>query len=369
MNNMISRDIIQKILEAGVQAPSGSNSQPWRFEVENSVVSVFMLPEKDHPILNVNQWGTLFATGALLENITIAAPHYGLEAAIKFFPMVENRNLVAKVGFEEKEGNSNGTGSGSSSGQDLFGAIFTRATNRKPYVTKKIDGVIRQRLLSAPAEVGVYDVALKLIDDRGQIETLAEAASVNDQIMFENKKLHKLFFEELVWTEREHNERKSGLYLKTMELKPPQESALRLFRSWGILRIMNVLLGAARGIARDNAKAYGACSFYGGIVCGTADIDLVCAGRVAERAWIAATAMGLSFHLQTGVNFLMARLETPDGEHLFSPAQAELIRGGYKKIRNVFQAGDQFMPAIFRIGYGGEPSARSPRKAPDVIFK
>ncbi|MEK7193695.1 MAG: nitroreductase family protein [Patescibacteria group bacterium] len=28
---MIPRETIQKILESGVQAPSGSNSQPWKF--------------------------------------------------------------------------------------------------------------------------------------------------------------------------------------------------------------------------------------------------------------------------------------------------------------------------------------------------
>jgi nitroreductase len=380
---MIVQETLQKILEAGVQAPSGSNSQPWRFEVSGAaggggaavVVSVFMLPEKDHPVLNVNQWGTLFATGALLENISIAAAHYGFVANIIFFPRAENRNLVAEVSFAEKQGNGNSAGNGDLA-PDLFDAIFKRATNRKPYGTEKIDGAIRERLLGAPAEVGAYDVVLKLIDDRGQIETLAGAASVNERIIFENKKLHELFLREVVWTEEEQRARMSGLYLKTLELAPPQESALKMFRSWGVLRFMNVLMGAARRIARDNAKVYAACSFYGGVLCEPTDIGMVRAGQVVERAWLAATAMGLSFHLQTGVNFLRVRLDAPEdagggegGESLFSKKEADLIRGAYETIANVFQTQDHFCPAIFRIGYGGEPSARSPRKAPEVVFK
>lgn len=358
---MIQKETIQKILEAGVQAPSGSNSQPWRFEVADETVSIFMVPEKDHPVLNVNQWGTLFAIGALIENISITAGHYGLRPIFGYFPDKKNRNLVADLKFDTQDGNGNDEG--------LFDAIWKRATNRKPFGTEKIDGTVRQRFLGIPAEIGVYDVALRLADDRGQIGTLAHAASVNEEIIFQNKELHRLMMQEIVWTEEEHHERKSGLFLKTMELKPPQESALKLFRSWKALRVMNALFGVAHKIASDNEKGYAACSFYGGISCGTTDLDLVRAGQVAERAWLVATAMGLSFHLQTGVNFLRARLDTPEGERLFTARQAELIRGAYESVTNVFRSGDRFIPAIFRIGRDGEPSARSPRKEPEVVWK
>lgn len=77
---MISREVIQKILEAGAQAPSGSNSQPWRFEVAGGTISIIMLPEKDHPILNFRNRGTLLAHRALIENIVIAAAHYKLKS-------------------------------------------------------------------------------------------------------------------------------------------------------------------------------------------------------------------------------------------------------------------------------------------------
>ncbi|MDE2019786.1 MAG: nitroreductase family protein [Patescibacteria group bacterium] len=361
--NMIRREAIKKILEAGVQAPSGSNSQPWQFHFEgNDTVAVRMLPELDHPVLNVRAWGTLFATGALLENILIAAAYEGWKISIVLFPKADDRNLVARISFiAEHEANADG------GTKELYEAIFKRATNRKPYGMEKIDGVIRERLLAAPSEAGIYDIALKLVDDRGQIETVARAVSVNELVMFRNKRLHELFMQELVWTEAEEHERQSGLYLKTMELKPQQERALKLFRSWKTLNIMNKLVGAARMIASDNAKVYAACSFYGAILCGTEDVDIVHAGQVTERAWLAATAMGLSFHLQTGVNFLAARLETPEGGKIFTVQEAELIRGAYETVRNIFQAGDRFVPVVFRIGRGGEPSARSSRKPPIMV--
>ncbi len=328
---MVSREAVQKILEAGVQAPSGSGSEPWRFEVSNGAVSVFMLPEKDHPILNVNQWGTIFATGALLENISVAAAHYGFEAAINFFPAAENRNLVADVSFAEKSGRSNG----SEPEPDLFGAIFRRATDRKPYGTEKIDGAVRRTLLGAPADVGAYDVVLKLVDDRGQIGTLATAASANDRIASGNKALRELFFEETAWAEPRP---------KSFWPWPPRA-------------------------AGDSAKAYAACSFYGGVLCEPTDIGVARAGQVVERAWLAATAMGLSFHLQAGINFLRVRLDAAGSENLFSQKEAELIRAAYQKIADIFETKDHFAPAIFRIGHGGEPGARSLRKPPEIAFK
>ena len=34
-------DILQQILEAGCQAPSADNSQPWKFRIHGDVVDIF----------------------------------------------------------------------------------------------------------------------------------------------------------------------------------------------------------------------------------------------------------------------------------------------------------------------------------------
>ena len=43
--NMI--EDIKKIIEAAVQAPSGENCQPWRFEILNNNIKLFNVPERD----------------------------------------------------------------------------------------------------------------------------------------------------------------------------------------------------------------------------------------------------------------------------------------------------------------------------------
>lgn len=356
---MISREIIQKIIEAGVQAPSGSNSQPWRFEVSGMVVSVFMLPEKDHPILNFNNRGTILATGCVIENMVIAAEHYGAGTAIDLFPDANDANLVARITLREGKGIEE---------LELFNAIWKRATNRKPYEKKALGQEIKGKLLGVAAEIAMYDVEVKITEDERQIRMLAEAASKNEIILFENKEMHKLFFEEIVWTEGEEHEKKSGLYLKTMELKPPQAFALKLFRSWTIMSVLNKI-GAAKGIAKENAEVYASCAAYGGIIISDNDKAFVDVGRVIERAWLTATSLGLSFHLQTGVNFFAQRMSAI-GIPGLSPEHQKLIQEHYGKMRKVYDVpSDKVLPAIFRIGYDDEPSGRSSRKIPEIIFK
>ena len=88
---------IQKILEAGCRAPSGSNSQPWRFMVKDNQISIFALPEKDHPILNFRHRGTWVAHGALLENILITSSHLGYKTDVKLFPDKDYPKFIAKI--------------------------------------------------------------------------------------------------------------------------------------------------------------------------------------------------------------------------------------------------------------------------------
>ena len=49
------REDIKKILEYAIWAPSGDNSQPWRFEAENDQIRVFNVPERDTSLYNYNK--------------------------------------------------------------------------------------------------------------------------------------------------------------------------------------------------------------------------------------------------------------------------------------------------------------------------
>lgn len=347
-------EIIKKILEASNNAPSGSNSQPWRFEVEGGAISLIALPEKDHPILNYRNRGTLIASGAMIENIVIASAEFGYKAVIEMFPDKKNQNLIAKIKLENSQVDKD----------NLFSSIVSRTTNRKSFKKEKLSDDKKSELLSV---VGEWSGNVKIVDEDKDKEQLGGALSKNEIVMLENKPLHKLFFEEIVWTDKEQETKKSGLYLKTMELKPPQQKALKLFKYWPIINVFNKL-GLARSIAKENAASYSSSALMGAILVSDNDPDFVEAGRTMERLWLKATQMGMAFHILTGIPFLWQGVEVNGKE--FSEKHIDLIKDAYQEIVSVYGITNNKIPTIiFRVGYGGEPTARSSKKSPEMVFR
>lgn len=352
----MDNDIIKKILEVAVYAPSGSNSQPWKFNVSGNEISLLALPEKDHPILNYRNRGTWIAHGALIENIIIAASHYGYRCNVgPLFPDATNPNLVTRISLEQE----------SISPDPLYASITARASNRKPYKTSPIIGEQKAFLLTEARKGG--EEYLIYIEDRVKIQNLAHSVSANEIVMLENRRLHDLFFDELVWTAEEEKKKLAGLYVKTMELAPSKENALKLFKHWGLMRIA-ILLGIPKKIAQENAVTYASCA--GAIVIATDDRDekFIHAGRMMQRLWLSATKLGLSGHLITGIFFLHQRMVTGD-TGIFFPPHIELINTAYTEAATIAVVPKgKIIALMLRIGDGGEPSAHSSRKAPIIDY-
>jgi len=72
---------IERILDVARWAPSGDNTQPWRFEIvsDNHVV-VHAFDTRDHCVYDLDGRPSQLSVGALLETIQIAATDFGLRA-------------------------------------------------------------------------------------------------------------------------------------------------------------------------------------------------------------------------------------------------------------------------------------------------
>lgn len=343
----------RRILEFAVNAPSGSNSQPWRFEVRGSELTVIALPEKDHPVLNYHNRGTWIAHGALIENIKIAAAALGYGTNIRIFPDTRNPNITAYITFVESVPAEEG----------LFQAIPKRVTNRRPFDPYPLTEEQKKYLLASVREVGEGS-EVRFVEEKEKIQRLAIAVAANEIVTLENEKLHKLFFGEIVWNKKEEAKRKMGLYLKTMELKPPQEVALKLFRHWPVMRVLNKL-GVARGIAKGNAKIYAKTAAIGAVTVQDSDRDFLTAGRIIERIWLKALKMEFGFHLITGTMFFWQRIALGKSKE-FSSEHETLIKSEYDAIESIVGAQGKIVVALFRIGRGGEPTARSTKAPPEI---
>lgn len=295
------------------------------------------------------------AHGALIENILIASSAFGYKAKYNLSPQEEGANLVATVSIEND----------SSVEDPLYRYIQTRCTNRKSYKSKPLSESQLARLTAAAEEVG--GGKLILIQDRKKVNLLAHAGSVNEQVMLSNKFLHNFFFTHINWTQEEEEQKRIGFYIKTLELPPPAHILFKIFRHWSIIKVLN-RIGLSKAAAQGNAKIYASCAAMGVVaVSHKTPQDFIIAGRIMQRVWLQATQMGLSVQPLTGVLFFMQGIRAGHTEHFTSP-QVDLISDAYADIKKAFDVGNQEIVMMFRIGDGGEPSARSSRLLPQVTI-
>lgn len=75
---MSDNDSLRRILDLGRWAPSGDNTQPWRFEiVDDDRVMVHGFDTRDHCVYDLDGRPSQISLGALLETLSIAASAYG----------------------------------------------------------------------------------------------------------------------------------------------------------------------------------------------------------------------------------------------------------------------------------------------------
>jgi len=347
------QEVLRQVISDAVWAPSGDNSQPWKFCIEENKIYVFNLPDRDHPYLNFQQGGSYIAHGALIENARIAAANRGYLTQVQLFPYSADSNLVARLTLEPS----------SQKHEFLYEAIFKRCTNRRPYKNTLLSSEQKNRLIDSVREVG--NGTVRFIDTMRGMKPLAEAASVMERIALEIPYLHHLFFANILWTKKEEEMKKCGLYLKSLELPPPAQFLLHVLKRWSTMQILNKI-GFSKIVAKGNSRIYTSSAAIGIIAePAVTPINFIEAGRLMQRVWLCATAMGLSVQPITGVLFLAQRLFAGE-DNLLSNFQKQLVKDAYRTVEQGFRLKQDVPILLFRIGYGDPPSARSSRLPPTV---
>lgn len=347
---------VENILKLAIHAPSGENCQPWHFKVSRNSIQVFNDPERDQSLYNYKQRGSLVAHGAMLENIKLAAGKLGYSAKISIFPDPSEPNHIGTIILEPDNNSS----------EAFAEYILPRSTNRKPFKKISLSEAQIAELLNSADKLGFGKIVFT--QDREKINILANACSVNEKVMFSNKRLHQFFFSHLNWTEEEEEKKRQGFYIKALELPAPAKIALRIAKNWGRIKLLNKI-GFAKMVAMGNAQTYASCGAMMAIVIENNEPqNFITAGRIMQRLWLAATKLGLSVQPLTGILFFAQRIfENNLGE--FSNTQQELIKNGYEDIRKIFEIKNGVMAMLFRIGQADPPTAKSLKKEPRITFE
>lgn len=352
---MMEKTIIRSIIESAVQAPSGDNSQPWRFEVHEDHIDIYNLVGRDATLFNFKNRGDFLAHGALIENMVIAAEHFGYGAKVALLPEPGRSDHTATVYLEKTAEKMEAT---------LFNAIRERATNRRAYKAYALTAEEKQRIEQMK---GAGGAEVRLADGREEVDRLATIVSLNERLLLENKHIHDFLFSIIRWTDEEERG-KPGMHIKTLELAPPQRFAFRRFQSWKFVQCANKI-GASKFIAKENAKGYASSSAIGAIIMqGDAPKDFMQAGRLLERMWLTLTDNGFSLQPVTAVAYLAQRIQAGAAGELSAEHQ-ELVKRADEETRKILGIGNETIAMVFRIGKGDAPSARSIKLDPSIQWK
>ncbi len=344
---------VQHILNEAVYAPSGDNSQPWHFVWKEKALWVYNLPNRDNPIFNFQQRGSYIAHGALLENIRLVALRNGFAALSTYFPEHDNAQCIAKVTFTASE----------DAHEILSDYILQRCTNRKPYSTEPLAEPAKQALLGSVRPV--EGVSLQFATGKEALQNLATAVSAAEHFMLEHKPLHHYFFSTIRWSEREEQQERSGLYVKTMELKPPQVAIFKLYSAWPIARVLNTI-GMSAFIAKENAKIYARASAFIAFTCNTeGDRKYLHIGQALQRAWLTAAHLGLSLQPVGGVLYLGQHIRE-NSECAFSAKHVERISRADLVLHAAYNAKPGQILMLARVGQADPPTAHCSRKVPSL---
>ncbi len=345
---------IERIASAATRAPSGDNSQPWRFIFRApNTLEIKALPEKDNALFNIDDSGTLIAFGAAIQNAELEAKMSGFTPEIHY----GGEDMLTAALVLQKGGELSGIE------RSLQKAIPLRHSNRKAYKKVPITTDDRQALLDAAGKAeGIFLIFIEAVESMARI---SRALTTMEEIALKNKPLHKLFFESILWSRERNNEGEPGLYIKTLELPPPPQLLFKALRHWPVANFL-AQIGFPRMIAEMNAKQNASASAFGVITIDQFDrAKYIEAGRLLERVWLAAAARGMSFQIVTGILFLARTLEH-DSSVPFSIVERASVREAYSQIHeNLKGSGEPLL--IFRVGYGATPSAVSFRRVPIIV--
>jgi hypothetical protein len=120
------------MVDYAIKAPSGHNTQPWKFKIHENSIEIIPDRTKALPAVDKNNRELYISIGCALENLCIAAQHLGYTACI------EKQNEHGVMVNLEKSANA--------VSNELFFQIEKRQTNRSIYTGEIIPDVVIQQL-------------------------------------------------------------------------------------------------------------------------------------------------------------------------------------------------------------------------------
>lgn len=158
------------LLGYAILAPSTQNTQPWRFALRGPTVDLYADPARWLHVADRDRRELHLSVGCALENLLIAAEHFGLGHWTELAPDRWQPDLLATVRLEA------GGEPAPFRPPELFDAIARRATVRGAYRPDSVPDDLLARLRGCGHEDGIRLLLTGDPEARAWVESLVEGA-------------------------------------------------------------------------------------------------------------------------------------------------------------------------------------------------
>ncbi|UCV24753.1 nitroreductase family protein [Ferribacterium limneticum] len=348
----MTRDITLRILDLARWAPSGDNTQPWRFEIiSDNEIMIHGCDTRSWCLYDFDGHASHIAHGALLETLRIAASGFGAQTSWTLNPNSTDKEPIYKVQLVypiEK------------SADPLFSFIEQRTVQRRVMGTKPLTAIQRNALTAAAGK----DYELRFFDSLGDRFRVAKLLWANARIRLTCPEAFEVHRQIIEWGVR---------YSK--DLIPEQAVGVDPMTA----RLMQWVMQDWKRVDFFNRYLFGTIlpriqlDFLPALQCSShillrpkssleGLIDYVNAGIVMQRVWLTATALGL--HLQPQMTPVIFRWYTQAGKKFSALAgvdqQAKVLTTRFDSL--VQTQSDDPIAFFCRVGHSKTPASRSLRK-------
>lgn len=290
-------DAMQRILKAALQAPSGGNSQPWRFWVDGRRIWL----QADEPTprnrLNFDDRPAWLAHGMATENAVLAAAELGGCLTVQVLPQPQRPDLCALWEWRPDQAPAEGVRA------DLAAWLFQRRTTRCD-----ADASPRRAFPSAAltALLGAT-VSMQVWEDAAERARLAELLAIAERIRCLHPALHQELFAEVFRHDPAAAERRTGLEWGELALDGVRDLTVRLLERPAVAAACRAVDGAQVLRAGFAAPIAASPALLGFSLPGDRPGDWFALGRAVERCWLQLTALGWCVQ-PIGTTLFMLRL-------------------------------------------------------------
>ncbi|MHB8893678.1 MAG: Acg family FMN-binding oxidoreductase [Candidatus Geothermincolia bacterium] len=157
------------LLGYAILAPSGHNTQPWRFGLLEDGILVYADYSRRLPVANPDDRELVMSVATAITNFRVAAAHFGLTCDVTYLPEPGKDDVLTRAKL--------GEGQPDAQMAELFDGIMKRRTNRAAFDAKKLS---RADLDALSPHATLGSAGALIVIDESEKEKFADIVSQGD---------------------------------------------------------------------------------------------------------------------------------------------------------------------------------------------